>query len=200
MPQKQPDADEPARVVYLVVTGAPLTRRVGEGVVLAKESGWLPAVVATDMGDAWLDHDELRTLDVPIVNRHRAPGAAKRLPPPEAIVLAPATFNTVNKLANGIADTYALSVLCEALGRRCPLFVVPFVSRNLAGHPAWPASLAVLRRAGVSLVDASTGRLDVVKPHEPGAGGAVADAFRWSWVFDHLILPRTPGVRGLPST
>jgi Flavoprotein len=36
---------------------------------------------------------------------------------PDAIIVAPATFNTINKWAVGISDTLALGLLTEAIGR-----------------------------------------------------------------------------------
>lgn len=173
-----------SRMLYLVVTGAPLTRHVHHAVVLGRDAGWRVAVVATDAASSWLDHEQLERLDVPVLNEHRQPDTAKRLPRPDAVVLAPGTFNTINKLAAGIADTYALSVLCEALGAGRRMVIVPFVSRSLAGHPAWASSLAMLRRAGAQLVDPRTGRLGFDEPLESGTGDAVARAFRWHWVSD----------------
>ncbi|WP_162606407.1 flavoprotein [Jiangella asiatica] len=168
-------------VLYLVVTGAPLTRHVHHAVESGRAQGWRVAVVATDAALAWMDHDELERLDVPVLNEHRQPDTAKRLPRPDAVVLAPGTFNTINKLAAGIADTYALSVLCESLGARRHMVIVPFVSQSLAGHPAWTRSLATLRRAGAFLVDPRSGRLGFEEALESGTGDAVADAFRWDW-------------------
>lgn len=101
-------------------------------------------------------------------------------------MVAPATFNTVNQLATGIADTYILSTLCEALGAGVPMVVVPFVKTNLAGHPSWLASLAVLRYAAVTLLDPRDGAVNTHEPLQSGTGDAVTDAFQWSWVLDQL--------------
>jgi len=45
--------------------------------------------------------------------------------PANAIAVAPATFNTVNKLAAGIADTLALGLLCEYLALAVPIVLPP---------------------------------------------------------------------------
>lgn len=182
-------------MLYFVVAGAPLSRHIHHGVELAQERAFQVAVIPTQAAEAWLDRDALAALGAPVIGRHRRPGTDKRLPKPEAIILAPGTFNTVNKLVAGIADTYPLSVLCEALAVRRRIVVVPFVSDSLAGHPAWPASLAVLRQAGVRFIDPRTGQADVIEPLRSGTGDAVADAFQWSWVFDNLERQA-----GLPSS
>lgn len=72
--------------------------------------GWRVAAVATESASAWLERQELARLNVPLITGHREPGTGKRLPRPDAVILAPGTFNTINKLAAGIADSYALSV------------------------------------------------------------------------------------------
>lgn len=83
----------------------------------------------------------------------------------------------------------ALSVLCEALATRRPMTVVPFVSRSLAGHPAWPRSLATLPGAGVRLVDPRTGGPWRDEPLEPGTGDTVAAAFDWRSCWDDVGRP-----------
>lgn len=177
------------RTLYLVVTGAPLTRFVHRGVAEARALGWQVAVVATAAASSWLDHEELERSGVPLVAEHREPGSDKRLPQPAAVVLAPGTFNTINKLAAGIADTYALSVLCESLGEQRDMVVVPFIKRALAGHPAWGSSLEILRRAGVQLIDPHTGSPGA-GTIESGTGDVVAESFQWHWVLDALPVER----------
>lgn len=175
-----------SRILNSVATGASLTRRVADAIPLVRARGWQPAVVATSSADTWLDRDSLTQLDFPILGEHRTPGETKRFPRPDAVILASATFNTINKLASGIADTHALSVLCSALGTHTPIVIVPFVSTSLAGHPAWLASLAVLRYAGAVLIDPRHGSINAHVPLEPGTGETVTDAFRWEWALDQI--------------
>ncbi len=173
-------------VLYLVATGAPLTRVLPDGVQAARERGWAPAVLATTAARQWLDLDRLAALDVPVLAEQRAPGQPKRLPSPDAVAVVPATFNTINKLATGIADNYAVSVLCEALGAGVPMVLVPFLKHSLARHPAWLASLALLRYAGATLVDPRDGSINAHEPIKSGTADTVTDAFDWSWIFDQL--------------
>jgi Flavoprotein. len=49
-----------------------------------------------------------------------------------AVVVAPATFNTVNKWAAGITDTFATGLLCELTGLGVPILAVPLVKDALA--------------------------------------------------------------------
>jgi phosphopantothenoylcysteine synthetase/decarboxylase len=79
--------------------------------------------------------------------------AAIRPRPPRGVVLfAPCSFNSLNKLAHGVADNLALSVAAEAIGRRTPVVVGPSLNAPLLQHPAAQASLARLALWGVAIV------------------------------------------------
>jgi phosphopantothenoylcysteine synthetase/decarboxylase len=73
--------------------------------------------------------------------------------PPDGLVLvAPCSFNSLNKLAAGIADNLALSVVAEAIGRGTPVIVAPSLNAPLLRHPRAANSLAILREWGVSVI------------------------------------------------
>jgi hypothetical protein len=132
--------------VTLIVCGAPLAARVPDLIRGLMADEWQPVVVGTPGSVGWLDHDAVtRLVGEPPRFEFRAPWTPKRGGPPAAVVVCPATFNTVNKAAAGIADTYALGVLCEAISTRTLTVIVPTVSTKLSGHPAWPRSLATWR-------------------------------------------------------
>jgi phosphopantothenoylcysteine decarboxylase/phosphopantothenate--cysteine ligase len=74
--------------------------------------------------------------------------------PPDGLVLvAPCSFNSLNKLAAGIADNLALSVTAEAIGRGTPVIVAPSLNAPLLRHPRVGDSIATLRSWGVSIVE-----------------------------------------------
>jgi phosphopantothenoylcysteine synthetase/decarboxylase len=103
--------------------------------------------------------------------------AAIRPRPPRGVVLfAPCGFNSLNKLAHGIADNLALSVVAEAIGRGTPVIVGPSLNQPLLDHPVARASLVTLRSWHVTIVPpvddgegprlAPSGQLlDAVRPH-----------------------------------
>src|ERR1700736_1611899 len=79
--------------------------------------------------------------------------AAIRPRPPRGVVLfAPCSFNSLNKVAHGIADNLALSVVAEAIGRGTPVIVGPSLNAPLLNHPEARASLKRLRSWGVTIV------------------------------------------------
>lgn len=80
--------------------------------------------------------------------------------PPDGLALvAPCSFNSVNKLAAGIADNLALSVVAEAIGRGTPVLVAPSLNAPLARHPRYVASVAALRAWGVEVIEPVEDRL-----------------------------------------
>jgi phosphopantothenoylcysteine synthetase/decarboxylase len=78
--------------------------------------------------------------------------AIRPRPPRGVVVFAPCSFNSLNKLAHGIADNLALSVVAEAIGRGTPVIVGPSLNAPLLNHPEAGASLSTLPRWGVTIV------------------------------------------------
>src|SRR6201997_412852 len=68
------------------------------------------------------------------------------------VLFAPCSFNSLNKLAHGIADNLALSVVAEAIGRGTPVIVGPSLNAPLLNHPEAQASLKRLPAWGVAIV------------------------------------------------
>jgi phosphopantothenoylcysteine synthetase/decarboxylase len=83
----------------------------------------------------------------------RHPDDPDTMPKAEAVIAAPATFNTLNKWAAGISDTFALGILNEAIGLGVPVVASPYAKASLAAHPAFERSLQVLAGAGVRLTE-----------------------------------------------
>jgi phosphopantothenoylcysteine synthetase/decarboxylase len=167
----------------LVVCGAPLAARCHDVAALAVETGWIVQVVATSSAMNWIDAARVEKLTgFAVLVEQRRPGQVKRFPPPSQVVVCPATFNTVNKLAAGIMDNYAAGLLCEALASQIPITIAPMVSNRLWSHPAWQRNLDMLAAAGVRFVDIQTGRLGQPAAVQSGTGGEVISAFDPTWV------------------
>ncbi len=78
--------------------------------------------------------------------------AIRPRPPRGVVLFAPCSFNSLNKLAHGIADNLALSVVAEAIGRGTPVIVGPSLNAPLLAHPQAQASLETLPGWGVTIV------------------------------------------------
>jgi phosphopantothenoylcysteine synthetase/decarboxylase len=171
-----------AEYLALVACGAPLAARVHDVAARAVEAGWRVRVVATRSALNWVDDESVeRVTGFRALVEQRRPDEPKRFPAPGWVVVCPATFNTVNKLAAGIMDDYPAGVLCEALASGTPMTVVPMVSDRLWGHPAWARNLGLLAAAGVTFVDVHTGRRGDPTPVDAGSGPVVAEAFDPGW-------------------
>jgi phosphopantothenoylcysteine synthetase/decarboxylase len=144
---------EDGRVLYVVVCAAPVAADVGDLVVLAQDAGWRVCVIATPLGLRFIDADHLAALTgEPVRSEWRMPGEAQGLPGADAVIVAPATFNTVNKWAAGVTDTFAVGLLCELMGFGVPIVAVPFLKDALARHVAFVRNLDVLRSMGVRVL------------------------------------------------
>src|SRR5205823_1250630 len=74
----------------------------------------------------------------------------------DVFLIAPASANTLAKLAGGLAD----SLLCScALAAGCPLVVAPAMNNRMYEHPAVQANIALLRERGAHIVQPTAGRL-----------------------------------------
>jgi phosphopantothenoylcysteine synthetase/decarboxylase len=169
-------------VVSLVVCGAPLTGRAPDLAAALVKDGYRVSVVSTPAASEWLDAEAVASVtgEAPR-SEFRSPASAKSGGDPAAVVVCPATFNTINKVAAGVADNYALSSVCSAIGARVPLVVAPMVNNNLWEHPAWAASLDVLRSVGATFVDLHTGDHRPVAV-ESGTGPQVVERFDPRWL------------------
>lgn len=140
-------------VLYVVACAAPAASDIASLVKLAQTAGWLVHVIATPMGERFIDADELAALTGDRVRTgFRMPDEPDELPDADAVVVAPATFNTVNKWAAGITDTFAAGLLCELTGAGVPILAVPLVKDALARHLAFGQSLETLRTMGVHIL------------------------------------------------
>jgi phosphopantothenoylcysteine synthetase/decarboxylase len=140
-------------VLYVVVCAAPAAVGVGEFVRLAQDAGWLMRVIATPMGERFINVPQLAALTGDRVRTaFRMPDEPDELPAADAVVVAPATFNTMNKWAAGITDTFATGLLCELTGLGVPIVAVPLVKEALARHVAFGRSLEVLGGMGVRVL------------------------------------------------
>jgi len=74
----------------------------------------------------------------------------------EVYLIAPATANTVAKLAGGHADNLLTSC---ALAARCPLLLAPAMNNHMYEHPATQANLSTLAERGVRIVAPGVGPL-----------------------------------------
>lgn len=74
----------------------------------------------------------------------------------DALLIAPASANTLAKLAHGLCDNVLSAVFLSA---RCPVFVAPAMDVDMWHHPATQANIATLQARGVQVVPVGFGEL-----------------------------------------
>lgn len=143
-----------SRVLYWIMSAAPPALQWQSALPALQHDGWDPYVILTETATRWLDAGALAAATGHAVrSRPRRPDETDSTPPADAVLLAPATFNTLNKWASGINDSLALGLLNELMGARVPIVVAPFCKAALASHPAYQANLELLRDAEVTILD-----------------------------------------------
>ncbi|GAB2817390.1 flavoprotein [Actinocorallia aurea] len=139
-------------MLYVIVCAAGSAAKAPDLLRQARGRGWDVCVVATPAAVEFLDVAGVEEIiGRPVYSRYRRPDEPRRMPDPDAVIAAPATYDTVNKWAQGIADNYALGLLAE-WAPEVPTAVLPFVNTRLAANPVFGSSLAYLRAMGVRVV------------------------------------------------
>jgi phosphopantothenoylcysteine decarboxylase/phosphopantothenate--cysteine ligase len=74
----------------------------------------------------------------------------------DVYLIAPASANTIAKLAAGLADNLLTS---SALAATCPVLVAPAMNNHMYEHPATRSNVELLRARGVHVIEPDSGRL-----------------------------------------
>jgi len=161
--------------VLLGVTGGIAAYKALELVRLATKAGHAVRVIRTETAQRFVGDASFAALTgAPVLGsefeRDPARGAFPDQRPPEhdplshlelvrnadVLVVAPASANTIAKLAHGLADNLLTSA---ALAATCPVLVAPAMNNHMYEHAATQANLDVLRGRGVTVIDPGTGAL-----------------------------------------
>jgi phosphopantothenoylcysteine synthetase/decarboxylase len=139
-------------LAYVVVTGtttAPLARELVQGLLQL-----VPRVItlATPNARRVIAARDLSAIPGNQLVESYFDAAILPRPPDGLVLVAPCSFNSLNKLACGIADNLALSLTAEAIGRGTPVIVAVSVNAPLLRHPRAATSIATLRQWGVSVI------------------------------------------------
>jgi phosphopantothenoylcysteine decarboxylase/phosphopantothenate--cysteine ligase len=157
----QPIAIFQDRQVVLAVTGSIAAYKAADLASQLTQAGALVDVILTESATRFVRpltfqsltgrpvHTTLWEGDGPI--RHVALGDSADL-----LVIAPATANTIAKLAHGLADDL---LTVTALAARCPVMIAPAMDGGMYEHPATQENIEQLRRRGVVFAGPAIGRM-----------------------------------------
>jgi phosphopantothenoylcysteine synthetase/decarboxylase len=140
-------------VAYLILSGTTTAARGPELLRGLVELGFATVIaIPTPNASRTIAPRELADIEGAQVVESYFDLAIRPRPPRGVVLFAPCSFNSLNKLAHGIADNLALSVAAEAIGRRTPVIVAPSLNQPLLEHPQAQASLRTLPTWGVTIV------------------------------------------------
>jgi hypothetical protein len=170
----------------VVACGARPAEDVLRVVGLGRRAGFTVAVVPTPMGVRFMGDIAAveEATGLPVRTDYKRPTDPDALPLPDAFLVAPLTFNSLNKWAAGISDTLAMGLLNEALGLGVPITAVPWVNYQLSQHPAVTENAHRLRAAGVVF----TSGFGHPSSRIPGPDGTVGKAaYPWTEIEDAIV-------------
>src|SRR3712207_8366010 len=155
--------------ILLGVSGGIAAYKALELVRLATKAGHAVRAVQTPSSERFVGRASFAALTgAPVLGGEFEPDASRGAfpgdPPPDhdpighlalvanadVYVVAPASANTLAKLAHGLADNLLTSA---ALAATCPVVVAPAMNNHMWEHPATRANLETLRARGVLVVE-----------------------------------------------
>ena len=153
-----------SNTVYLMISGAATAYRAAEFVAALSQHHERVLTVQTPNAMRLISPRDL--VRIPNNNVIESYFDARILPRPErgTVLFAPCNFNSLNKLAYGVADNLALSITHEMLGYGERVTVALSLNEPLFAHPIVRQSIATLRGWGVT----------VVEPRDAGEGMMMA--------------------------
>lgn len=153
--------------LYLFGSAAPPVLEISGVIADAQACGWDVCLGLTPTAARWLDAD-LPALEEltghPVRWEYKRPGEPDVWPKADAILFAPATFNSINEWALGLTLKFVVGVVAEAFGKGIPIVAMPCVNAAYAQHRALDRSVAELREMGVSVLYGDGGFV----PNQPG--------------------------------
>ncbi|MDH6221482.1 flavoprotein [Streptomyces pseudovenezuelae] len=159
----------PSPVLYLFGSAAPPVVDVAAVIENAQGRGFDVCLGLTPTAARWLG-DQLGDLEAltghPVRSEYKSPGEPDVWPKADAIVVAPATFNTVNSWALGLTHDFVVGVVAEGLGKGIPIVTMPCVNAAYVQHRQFERSVAELRAMGVEVLYGEGGFV----PNQPGQG------------------------------
>ncbi len=140
------------KIIYIIATGAKKIDKLPELTTLLNnyqaDVYLLTSKAAYRMMQSTQLIEELENLNVTVVTDY---GHPFELPREDLIVIAPCTFNSLQKLAAGISDNYILTIAANAIARKTPVIVAPTFN-ELWYHPRTSIAIQTLTEWGVRVV------------------------------------------------
>lgn len=156
-------------VLYLFGAAAPPVFHVADVIEDAQRRGFDVCLGLTPTANRWLGEQLPALAELtghPVRSEYKLPGEPDVWPKTDVILVAPATFNTVNAWAQGITRDFVVGVVAEGIGKGIPIVTMPCVNAAYVQHRQFERSVTELREMGVQVLYGEGGFV----PNEPGQG------------------------------
>ena len=197
--------------LLLGVSGGIAAYKALEAVRLAVKRGHAVRVIQTPTSERFVGRASFEALTgAPVLTSEFEPDPARGAYPGEplperapishlalveradAYLIAPATANTLAKLASGQADNL---LTAAALAAACPVAVAPAMNNRMYLNPATQANLELLRNRGIGVIGPGTGEL---ASHGERGIGRLAEPDELLEAWESLLMGARPP--GRPSS
>lgn len=136
--------------IYYVVTGAKKAKLANIFIKEIVSEGANVFTIPTKSALDFFDCDKLKNIKNNVIKIGWTDDI--KLPKEDAILIAPCTFNTLNSIASGLANTYPLCLIASGIGNKVPIFIAPAMNKSLWNHPIMGKNLKRLESWGCRLI------------------------------------------------
>jgi len=170
--------------VQIVICGAGPARDVGSLITQAISKGWAVQPIATQaaLDLDLVDVEAIKQLTGRAIISTHGPSNSRRFGNPDIIIVAPATVNTIAKLALGLADTFVAAHLNTAVGAKIPMVILPSLKKFNTDRPVFKRHVESLRDEGVKVLLGEGG----IQPTNASSKDGPLPPFPW-----HLAVRET---------
>jgi hypothetical protein len=135
------------KIVYVILTGATKAKSVVILLDMLKSDGAKPILMPTPAAVPMVDWE---TICSDVIVRRGSDN--NKIPEEDIVIVAPCTFNTLSKIASGIADNYPMSILQAAIGKGKRIVIAPAMGSQYWNHPITPQTCDIVSNFGVEIV------------------------------------------------
>lgn len=135
------------KVVYVIVGGATKAKSVTILLNMLIADGAVPILMPTPAAVPMMDWGSINKNVIV-----RSESNNDKIPEEDIVIVAPCTFNTMSKIAHGIADNYPLSILHAAIGKKKLVVIAPAMGEQYWNHPLTPQLRNIVSGLGVDII------------------------------------------------
>lgn len=136
--------------IYYIITGAKKATLALKIINNLKKEGANVFVIPTKSALNFIEAKKLKDNKKNVVKKDWSEKIT--LPEEDAILISPCTFNTLNSIASGLANSFPLCIIAAAIGRKIPVFISPAMNHDLWNNPITQKSINQLESFGCKFI------------------------------------------------